>query len=65
MGIFVDELLKLFMKFFKNHNAKNSNIKGSGLGLYLSRYFVELHKGRLTAASEEGKGSTFVIELPT
>lgn len=65
MGIPADELSKLFMKFFRSRNAKNSNIKGSGLGLYLSRYFVELHKGRLTAASEEGKGSTFVIELPT
>lgn len=64
IGIPEDEISRLFMKFFRSRNAKNSPVKGSGLGLYLSKYFVELHKGRLTAVSEENKGSTFTIELP-
>lgn len=64
IGIPEDELSRLFMKFFRSRKAKNSAVKGSGLGLYLSRYFVELHKGTLTANSTEGKGSTFVMELP-
>jgi signal transduction histidine kinase len=64
MGIPEDELSRLFMKFFRSRKAKNSPIKGSGLGLYLSKYFVELHKGKLSAISEESKGSTFTIELP-
>ncbi len=64
IGIPEDELPRLFMKFFRSRKAKNSPVKGSGLGLYLSRYFVELHQGRLTVVSAENRGSTFTIELP-
>ncbi len=65
IGIPEDEMPRLFMKFFRSRKAKNSPIKGSGLGLYLSKYFVELHKGTLTAESKENIGSTFVVQLPT
>lgn len=65
IGIPEDEMPRLFMKFFRSRKAKNSPIKGSGLGLYLSKYFVELHKGTLTAESTENVGSTFVVQLPT
>jgi signal transduction histidine kinase len=64
IGIPEDELPRLFMKFFRSRKAKNSSVKGSGLGLYLARYFVELHKGRLLVTSIENKGSTFTILLP-
>lgn len=64
IGIPEDEMPRLFMKFFRSRKAKNSAVKGSGLGLYLSRYFVELHNGKLTVKSAENKGSTFTIELP-
>ncbi|MEY4615683.1 MAG: hypothetical protein RJB66_643 [Pseudomonadota bacterium] len=64
IGIPDDEMPRLFMKFFRSRKAKNSPVKGSGLGLYLSKYFVELHKGKISAISAENKGSTFTIELP-
>ncbi|MCJ7498331.1 MAG: ATP-binding protein, partial [candidate division Zixibacteria bacterium] len=38
--------------------------KGLGIGLFQCREIVELHKGRLLVESEEGKGSTFTVELP-
>ncbi|MDE5807819.1 MAG: response regulator, partial [Muribaculaceae bacterium] len=38
--------------------------KGSGIGLALTKAFVELHSGELTVKSVEGKGSEFVITLP-
>ncbi|KHD89103.1 MAG: histidine kinase [Bdellovibrio sp. ArHS] len=63
-GIPADELPNIFMKFFRSKNAKSSPIKGSGLGLYLAKYFTELHHGRLFVESSHGNGSTFTVELP-
>lgn len=63
-GIPNDELPHIFMKFFRSNNAKSSPIKGSGLGLYLARYFTELHGGRISVESSYGQGSTFTVELP-
>ena len=63
-GIPSDELSHLFMKFFRSRNVKNSPIKGSGLGLYLAKYFTELHKGHIFVASSPGNGTTFTVQLP-
>lgn len=63
MGIPEDEIAHVFSKFFRSKNAKSSNIKGSGLGLYLAKYFVELHKGKIHVDSSVGQGSTFTVEL--
>lgn len=63
-GIPADELPNIFMKFFRSNNAKSSPIKGSGLGLYLAKYFIELHGGRVFVDSTYGVGSTFRVELP-
>lgn len=63
-GIPPDEVNNIFMKFFRSKNAKSSPIKGSGLGLYLAKYFTELHQGKIFVESTYGKGSTFTVELP-
>lgn len=63
-GIPSDELQNIFMKFFRSKNHKSSPIKGSGLGLYLAKYFTELHRGSIFVESSHGKGSTFTVELP-
>lgn len=63
-GIPADELPNIFMKFFRSKNAKSSPIKGSGLGLYLAKYFTELHHGNIFVESSHGNGSTFTVELP-
>lgn len=64
VGIPLEDLPNIFMKFYRSHNVKTSTIKGSGLGLYLAKYFVELHQGTISATSEPEKGSTFTVELP-
>lgn len=64
MGIPQEDLPNIFMKFFRTHNAKTTTIKGSGLGLYLAQYFVELHKGKISVNSSQDKGSKFTVELP-
>ncbi len=63
-GIPEDELPYVFEKFYRSKNAKSSAIKGSGLGLYLAKYFVELHRGSISVDSQKGEGSTFTVELP-
>lgn len=63
-GIHPDDLSNIFMKFFRSRNAKSSPIKGSGLGLYLAKYFVELHQGKIHVESTLGQGSTFTVEIP-
>lgn len=63
-GIPPEEVPHIFMKFFRSRNAKSSAVKGSGLGLYLARYFTELHGGRISVESSYGQGSTFTVELP-
>ena len=65
LGIAEEDLPHVFMKFYRSHAAKSSPIKGSGLGLYLAKYFVELHSGTISVDSRQGVGSTFTVELPT
>ena len=38
--------------------------KGSGLGLYMCKYIVELHGGDITVKSQEGVGTTFTLTIP-
>ncbi|MCT4642363.1 MAG: CHASE2 and HATPase_c domain-containing protein [Bacteriovoracaceae bacterium] len=62
-GIKSDDLENIFEKFYRVKNDENHQIKGSGLGLYLVKYFVELHKGEIEVSSQVGVGTTFLIKL--
>ena len=64
IGISENEQQNIFMKFYRSKEAKNSKIKGTGIGLYLARYFVDLHKGRIDVESRPTQGSTFSVILP-
>lgn len=63
IGIPSEDLPNIFMKFYRSHNVKTSTIKGTGLGLYLAQYFVNLHKGHISVVSEPQKGSVFTVTL--
>jgi len=63
-GIGIDEKYheKVFERFFQV-NQKQTQSTG-GIGLYLSRAFVELHRGNIELESEPGKGSCFRVLIP-
>ncbi len=63
-GIPVDDIPHLFQKFYRVDNTATRTIGGTGLGLFICRKIIELYNGRIWVESEEGKGSTFFINLP-
>jgi signal transduction histidine kinase len=64
IGIPKDDLKKLFGKFFRASNASSTSAEGNGLGLYITRSFIELMGGSIWVNSKEGKGSVFSFSLP-
>lgn len=59
-GIPTEELPHLFERFYQAKGA----IGGTGIGLSLVKAYIDMHRGSVHAESAEGKGTTFVIELP-
>jgi signal transduction histidine kinase len=62
VGIAPEDQARIFLEF--EQAGKSKAQEGTGLGLALSRRFVELHGGQLTVDSTPGKGSTFSFTLP-
>jgi signal transduction histidine kinase len=64
-GISQDDIPKLFTKFTRLGEGLSPLAQpGTGLGLYLSKQFVELHHGQVSVESTLGKGSTFTFTIP-
>lgn len=65
VGITPNERKRIFKRFYRISNISTQRAKGTGLGLYIVRAIVKKHKGKIFVESEgEGKGSTFVVQLP-
>jgi signal transduction histidine kinase len=61
-GIRPDELPRIWERLFRGDSSRAE--RGLGLGLSLVKAIVEAHGGRVSVASEVGKGSTFTVRLP-
>jgi len=64
IGLAPEHLNRLFEKFFRLKSPLGQQVRGSGLGLPVSRTIVESHGGRIWAESELGKGTTIYFSLP-
>ena len=71
-GIPNDQIPLMFRKFSRFQRPLGEKVQGTGLGLYLSKYFIELHGGTIeldspgsaTGDASGGKGTTFSFTLP-
>jgi signal transduction histidine kinase len=64
-GLTKEEKEKLFKRFSRGAAGIKFWVEGTGLGLFISKSFVELHGGKIWVESEgKSKGTTFYIELP-
>jgi signal transduction histidine kinase len=63
-GIGAEAKSLIFERLYQDPNSIDSNRNGLGLGLFICRELVRLHKGHITVASEPGHGSTFTFCIP-
>jgi two-component system phosphate regulon sensor histidine kinase PhoR len=62
IGIAREDLPHIFERFYKGDKSRAG--QGSGIGLAIAKHVVESHGGNIQVESEEGKGTTFTINLP-
>jgi signal transduction histidine kinase len=55
---------RIFDPFFRGARARDAQIRGSGLGLSISKKIVEAHGGTISVGSEPMQGSEFIVRLP-
>jgi signal transduction histidine kinase/ligand-binding sensor domain-containing protein/DNA-binding response OmpR family regulator len=64
IGIPEDKKEKIFERFFQNSTAASVLNQGTGIGLSITKEFVQMHGGTIEVESEHEKGTTFYIHLP-
>jgi two-component system phosphate regulon sensor histidine kinase PhoR len=64
LGIPPAEQEKIFEKFYRGANAVSRKIRGSGIGLSLTKSVAEMHGGDVRVESQPGQGSTFTLRIP-
>jgi two-component system OmpR family sensor kinase len=64
IGIRKEDIPNVFKAFTRGQDAKNLNIRGSGLGLYQVRKIVERHGGQVLIDSKVSEGTKVTIRLP-
>ncbi len=63
-GIPKENLPHIFDRFYRVDKARSREKGGTGLGLSIVHQLVLLHGGAINVESEEGRGATFIVELP-
>ena len=63
-GVTAEDAAHLFDRFYRADESRTRDEGGSGLGLAIAKSIVEMHKGKIWAESEKGKGLKVIIQLP-
>jgi PAS domain S-box-containing protein len=64
IGIPEEDFSHLFTRFYRASNAVQSEIPGTGIGLYIVKAILDSLDGKITIESQPGVGTTFTIDLP-
>lgn len=65
VGLDEDEIATLFQRFRRAGRGSTVHVGGAGIGLYIAKYIVEAHHGKIwTESPGRNQGSTFFVELP-
>jgi signal transduction histidine kinase/tetratricopeptide (TPR) repeat protein len=64
IGISKQDQKKIYKKFYRTDEARESNIKGSGIGLTLVAHIIKAHGGEVLLESDVGKGTKVTVRLP-
>jgi signal transduction histidine kinase len=64
IGIAEEHLSRIFEKFYMVDGGIARRSSGTGVGLYLVREIVRLHRGSVHVRSHPGRGSVFSVRLP-
>jgi signal transduction histidine kinase len=64
VGIPPADLPFVFDRFYRGDAARDLHREGTGLGLPIARWIVEMHHGTLAVESRPGAGTTFTVRLP-
>jgi two-component system, OmpR family, phosphate regulon sensor histidine kinase PhoR len=65
IGIPKENLNRIFERFYRVDNTRSRKLGGTGLGLSIVKHIAIIHNGKIDVESEVGKGSRFLITLPT
>lgn len=65
IGIPARDLPRIFERFYRVDRARSRDTGGTGLGLAIVKHVAEQHGGRVEAQSELGRGTTFLVTIPT
>jgi len=64
IGISAEHIPRLTERFYRVDGSRSRDTGGTGLGLSIVKHVVQRHGGELRITSEQGKGSTFTLQIP-